>query len=82
MKNNQNISHQVQLIVAEALNLSIEEINPQASQENFIDWDSFAYLSIVSSIEDKFEISINEENIEKFGSIPDIVDVILKCKTK
>ena len=58
MKNNQNISHQVQLIVAEALNLSPEEINPEASQENFNDWDSIAYLSIVSSIEDKFEISM------------------------
>ena len=53
MKNNQNISHRVQLIIAEALNLTIEDVPPEAVQENFSEWDSMAYLSILSTLKNE-----------------------------
>jgi len=82
MKNNQNILHHIQLIIAEALNVTIEKVPPDATQENFPDWDSMAYLTILSSIEDEFEISVSQENIDNFGSIPQIIDEIIKCQKK
>tara|TARA_B110000008_G_C16877631_1_gene527490 strand:+ start:146 stop:394 length:249 start_codon:yes stop_codon:yes gene_type:complete len=82
MKNHQNILHHIQLIIAEELSLSIEKIQPEAAQENFPEWDSMAYLSILSSIEDEFEVSITEENIDNFGSIPQIMSEIKKCQKK
>ena len=82
MKNNQNILYRVRLIIAEALNLSVEEVSPKAIQENFSDWDSMAYLSILSSIEDEFGVSVSEENIDKFGGVPQILDEIRKCQKK
>jgi len=82
MKNNQNILYRVRLIIAEALNLSVEEVSPNAIQENFSDWDSMAYLSILSSIEDEFGISISQENIDNFGSVPQIMNEISKCQKK
>jgi len=82
MKNNQNISYRVQLIIAEALNLTIEEVPPEAVQANFSEWDSMAYLSILSIIEDEFGVSVSEENIDKFGSVPQILDEIRKCQKK
>ena len=78
MKNNQNILYRVRLIIAEALNLSVEEVSPNAIQENFSDWDSMAYLSILSSIEDEFGISISQENIDNFGSVHQIMNEISK----
>ena len=72
----------VQLIVAKALNLTIEEVPPDAIQENFSDWDSMAYLSILSSIEDEFGVSISEENIDKFGGVLQIMGEIRKCQKK
>ena len=82
MKNNQNISYRVQLIIAEALNLTIEEVPPEAVQKNCSEWDSMAYLSILSSIEDEFGVSVSEENIDKFGGVPQILDEIRKCQKK
>ena len=82
MKNNQNALHRIQLIIAEALNLTIEEVHSDATQENFSDWDSMAYLSILSNIEDEFGISISQENIDNFGSVPQIMDEIKKCQKK
>ena len=82
MKNNQNILHHIQLIIAEALNVTIEKVSPEASQENFPEWDSMAYLTILSCVEDEFEISVSQENIDNFGSIPQIIDEIEKCQKK
>ena len=82
MKNNQKISYRVRLIVAETLNLTIEEVPPDAVQENFSEWDSMAYLTVLSIIEDEFGISISEENIDKFGGVPQIIDEIKKCQKK
>ena len=82
MKNNQNISYRVQLIIAEVLNLTIKEVPPEAVQENFSEWDSMAYLSILSSIEDEFGVSVSEENIDKFGGVPQILNEIRKCQKK
>lgn len=80
MKNNQNISYEIRLLISEALNISVENIPSDASQKNFSEWDSIAYLSILSSIEDKYGVSISEDNIENFGSIPEIVDLVIKCQ--
>ncbi|MDC1418103.1 acyl carrier protein [Candidatus Thioglobus sp.] len=82
MKNNQNILHHIQSIIAEALNVTIEKVSPEASQENFSEWDSMAYLTILSCVEDEFEISVSQENIDNFGSIPQIIDEIEKCQKK
>ena len=82
MKNNQNILYRVRLIIAEALNLSVEEVSPNAIQENFSYFFSMASLSILSSIEDEFGISISQENIDNFGSVPQIMNEISKCQKK
>lgn len=82
MKNHQHILQHIQLIIAEELNVTIEKVEPEAAQENFPEWDSMAYLSILSNIEDEFEISVSEENIDNFGSIPQILNEIKKCQKK
>ena len=82
MKNHQNILQHIQLIIAEELIVTIEKVPPEATQENYPEWDSIAYLSILSSIEDEFEISISHENIDNFGSIPQIMNEIKKCQKK
>jgi acyl carrier protein len=80
LKNEQIISSQVRSIVAEALNLEFDEVSSTASQEEFSEWDSMTYLTILSNIEDKFNISISGENIDKFGSVPQIINEIIKWK--
>ena len=82
MKINQDICKRVQIIVAETLNLTIEKVPPEAVQAKYPEWDSMAYLSIISIIEDEFDITITEENIDKFGGVTQILDEIKKCQKK
>ena len=80
LKNEQLISSQVRSIVADALNLEFDEISLKSSKEEFPEWDSMTYLTIVSNIEDEFDISISGENIDKFGSISQIINEINKWR--
>jgi acyl carrier protein len=82
MKNDQTISSRVRSIVAEALNLDSDEVHHGAVQEEFPEWDSMSYLTILSNIEDEFGVSVSEDNINKFGGISQITDEIKKCQKK
>ena len=56
--------------------LNVNSIDLQSSQENTFEWDSLAYLSIISAMEEEFEIDITEKNINNFGSVKNILDEI------
>ena len=61
-------------LVSTALN--VNSINLQSSQENTSEWDSLAYLSVISAMEEEFEIEITEKNINNFGSVNNILNEI------
>ena len=77
---NQNISKKIETLILEVLN--IESLPFNASTENVEQWDSLAYLSIVSKIEKEFQLRIHQENINKFSSVKNIVKEIEICKKK
>ena len=61
-------------LVSTALN--VNSIDLQSSQENTSEWDSLAYLSVISAMEEEFEIEITEKNINNFGSVKNILNEI------
>ncbi len=61
-------------LVSTALN--VNSINLQSSQENTSEWDSLAYLSVMSLMEEEFEIEISEKNINNFGSVKNILNEV------
>lgn len=78
MKTNQETLLKVRSIVADELNLKLSDVSNNASQEDFAEWDSMAYLSILSEIEDEFKVQVTSENIDNFGSISKIIAEIYK----
>ena len=56
--------------------LNVNSINLQSSQESTSGWDSLAYLSVMSLMEEEFEIEISEKNINNFGSVKNILNEI------
>ena len=52
-------------------------VDGDSSIENLSNWDSLAYMSIISEIEINYEVEVNEENINNFSSIKSIVDIVL-----
>ncbi len=54
-------------------------IDKYSSQENINQWDSLAYMSIISDIELKYKIIITQDNLIQFNSIQSIVNLISKA---
>ena len=71
MKEDSNKLKKIKEIICEVLN--IDEIDDNAKQEDYIEWDSLAYLSIISELEDQFDINISSKNINNFNSIQNIL---------
>ncbi len=56
-------------------------VDGDSSSDNLSNWDSLAYMSIISEIEINYEVEVNEENINNFNSIKSIVDIVLNKNT-
>lgn len=69
-----DVRERVKLIIKEILNL--DNISDNAERRDYEEWDSLAYLSIVSAIEREFGVEIMPENINHFNSIPNIIKEI------
>ena len=57
--------------------LCLDDINDLAEQEDYNEWDSMAYLSILSNFEEEFDICITQKNINSFNSVENIIQEIL-----
>ena len=68
------IEEKVISIVSNSLN--VKNIDLQSSQDNTLAWDSLGYLSIMCAMEEEFAIEISQENINSFGSIHEILNMI------
>ena len=72
-----NYSETEEKVIAVVSNtLNVKNIDLQSSQENTSEWDSLAYLSVISIMEEEFEIEITEKNINNFGSVKNILNEI------
>ena len=72
-----NYSETEEKVIAVVSNtLNVKNIDLQSSQENTSEWDSLAYLSVISAMEEEFEIEITEKNINNFDSVKNILNEI------
>lgn len=53
-------------------------IDLSSSRDNIPQWDSMAYMTIISEVEFNYKVSITQDNIEQFYSIKSIVNLIVK----
>jgi acyl carrier protein len=60
--------------------LKVKDINEESKQEMHPEWDSLAYLNIVSEIEEVFKIEVSDKNINKFGNVAEIIELINKSE--
>lgn len=51
-------------------------VDKDSSTETLSEWDSLAYMSILTEIELTYDVEITEENINNFDSVKSIVSII------
>ena len=60
--------------------LHLDAISDDAKSKDHSEWDSMTYMSVVARLQDEFGIEATPDNIESFGSVPEIVREIAKQK--
>ena len=55
-----------------------EKINLEDKLED-LDWDSLTKISLISEIEEEFDIMMSQKNIQSFIYVKDILNFIKKC---
>ncbi len=71
-----NIEEQVKKIIAEQLDVSIEEIRPESSFIDDLGADSLDIVELVMAMEEAFGTDIPDEDAEKIQTVKDATDYI------
>ena len=75
---NQRTEDQIIEIVKKVTHNSQVDIN--STDKSVEGWDSLAYLLIAEKIEELFDVEMNNENIDRFGSIRNVLEMINENK--
>jgi len=60
----------VQAILAEALQVPPDEINPQLAFGDLPQWDSMGHMEVIMRLEESFGIEVNADTIAGLTSVP------------
>ncbi len=66
----------LQQIIAEVLSVDVDEITPATTFVDDLGADSLDVFQIIMSIEEEFDIEINQEDAEKIVTVGDAVEAI------
>ncbi len=67
-----NLTEQVQALLAEALQIPLQEVTPGLAFGDLPQWDSMGHMEVMMRLEEAFGVEINTENIAALTSIPAI----------
>ena len=71
---------EVKEVIVEQLNVSPEEVKPEAKFVEDLGADSLDVVEMIMALEEKFEIEIPDSEAEKIQTVQDVVDYIEKHK--
>lgn len=69
----------LQEIIADAMNVSVDEIQPETTFVDDLGADSLDIFQIIMGIEEEFDIEIDSDDAEKITTVQDAVDQIKKA---
>jgi len=73
-----NIEENVIKIIAEAINVEVNKIDEDTAIGDFPNWDSMEQLIIITSLEEKFDIKFDPEEIMEMEDVADMIETIEK----
>lgn len=73
-------SLEIRGIMSKVFEIELSTISDIASQKDIVKWDSLQHLNLIVEIEEKYDISIDPEDISAMITIEKIVEVVNKYK--
>ena len=77
-----DVEEKVREIICEQLNVSAEDVVPEASFVDDLGADSLDQVELIMAMEEEFDISIPDEDAEKIATVKDALDYIKKASGK
>jgi len=74
-----DIEEKVREIICEQLNVSPEDVVPEASFVDDLGADSLDQVELIMAMEEEFDISIPDEDAEKIATVKDALEYIKKA---
>jgi acyl carrier protein len=74
-----DIEEKVREIICEQLNVSAEDVVPEASFVDDLGADSLDQVELIMAMEEEFDISIPDEDAEKIATVKDAIEYIEKA---
>jgi acyl carrier protein len=71
---------EVKEIIALVLEINPEQINDNSISQEISNWDSLNHMNIIFAIEEKFDITFEDDELMNLKSIPSIIESIEKHK--
>lgn len=68
----------IQAMLAEALNLPLEKVTPDAKIVEDLGADSLDVVELLSTLEDEYGVMIPDEEVETLATVADVAAVIEK----
>lgn len=65
-------------LVSSALGCTTDSLSLSSGMYNHPDWDSFGHLQIILEIERQFEIQISDDEVLKYSSMEEIINLCKK----
>lgn len=73
-----SVEDKVKKIIAEKLSVDLNEVVPEASFVDDLGADSLDLVELIMSMEEEFDIEIDDEDAEKMLTVKDAMDYISK----
>jgi acyl carrier protein len=74
--NDNEIFEQLKKLIVELLEVDETDVIPEASLADDFDADSLDIIELVTAVEEKFNVEIPDDDIEKIRTVQDAVDYI------
>lgn len=74
-----DIAEKIRKIINEQLNVSDEDIVPEASFVDDLGADSLDQVELIMAMEEEFDLSISDEDAEKITTVQNAIDFITKA---
>lgn len=63
-------------LIAEQFNMDVEDLTDEMSFEDDLNADSIELVELVMSIEDEFDLELDDEKLESLKTVGDVIDYI------
>jgi acyl carrier protein len=73
-----SLKDKVYKVIAEKLEIDVDEIVPEASFIDDLGADSLDLVELIMSMEEEFELDIDDRDAEKLKTVQDVLDYLEK----